>query len=319
MVNSYINILLSLNTFILLLSDFIILLLQLGVLYIIIQIISKWNFNSYTSFSFKLEDRSYFAMLIIYFTTIVKILLYPYFIYTLDTLSSILPGAMCGAGVISANIYGEKLLIFKTVVLFIGGIWIVINNLDIKQKHTYFMINKSKIYLLLAFFLIIEFFYEINFFTHLSTIAPVTCCSAIYSTSTINPLPFHIDTFILLILLYGSFIVTFYGNIKEKYLISFFSSIFFIYIAYYAVIYFFGPYIYDLPTHHCPFCMLQKDYYFIGYFIFGSLFLGVFYGILNFILKITINKTIKKYYLLSNIFLVFFIILTASYTIGSDL
>ena len=313
MVNSYINILLSQNTFILLLSDFIILLLQCSVLYIVLQIISKWNLNSYTSFSFKLENRSYFAMLIIYFTTIVKILLYPYFIYTLDTISSIIPGAMCGAGVISANLYGEKLLILKTIILFVGGVWIVINNLDIKQKHTYFMINKSKVYIVLFVLLSLEFFYEILFFTHLSTIAPVTCCSAIYNTNATNPLPFSINTFTLLILFYGSFIITFYSNIKQKYIISFFSSIIFIYIAYYAVIYFFGPYIYDLPTHHCPFCMLQKDYYFVGYFIFGSLFLAVFYGVLNFILYITIKKTIKKYYQYSNLFLIFFILLTFSY------
>ncbi len=313
MVNSYINILLSPNTFILLLSDFILLFLQFSVLYIVIQIIFKWNFNLHTSFSYKLENRSYFAMLIIYFTTIIKLLLYPYFIYTLDTLSSIIPGAMCGAGVISANIYGEKLLIFKTIILFLGGIWIVVNNLDIKQKHTYFMINKSKIYLVLFFFYIVEFMYEVLFFTHLSTASIVTCCSAIYSTNATNALPFGINLKILLILFYFSAILIFWANIKQKYKISFFCSLFFFYIAYYAVIYFFGPYIYDLPTHHCPFCMLQKDYYFIGYFIFGSLFLAVFYAILNFILNITIDKTIKKYYFLSNIFLVIFILITSFY------
>ena len=32
-----------------------------------------------------------------------------------------------------------------------------------------------------------------------------------------------------------------------------------------AVISFISPYYYELPTHHCPFCLLQKDYHYIGF------------------------------------------------------
>ena len=30
----------------------------------------------------------------------------------------------------------------------------------------------------------------------------------------------------------------------------------------------------QLPTHHCPFCLLQKDYHYIGYPLYISLFLA---------------------------------------------
>ena len=41
-----------------------------------------------------------------------------------------------------------------------------------------------------------------------------------------------------------------------------------------AIVSFVSVYFYELPTHHCPFCLLQGDYHFIGYPLYLSLFLG---------------------------------------------
>ena len=314
--NYSIDIFLSTNTLVLLFSDFIIVCLQFLVFFSVIKILLKWDFNSTSLEQYKLEEKSYFVMLILYFTFIIKIILYPYFIYVLDSLSNIIPGAMCGAGVISANSYGEPLLIIKTIILFLSAIWIVINIFDIKQKHSFFMKTKSKIYLILFVFVIVEFILQIKFFSSLSTQSLVTCCSIIYSADqSANGLPFNISLVLLLIVFYLTSILLFISNYKQNIFYSFFLALTFIYFSYYSVIYFFGTYIYELPTHHCPFCMLQKDYYYIGYFIFASLFLTTFFGILNFILKYTIDKTKNSYFKISNIFLVIFITILTSYVI----
>ena len=39
-----------------------------------------------------------------------------------------------------------------------------------------------------------------------------------------------------------------------------------------------SPYIYALPHHHCPFCILQKEYHFAGYFLYGFLLAGAVTG-----------------------------------------
>jgi hypothetical protein len=39
-----------------------------------------------------------------------------------------------------------------------------------------------------------------------------------------------------------------------------------------AIVSFISPYFYELPTHHCPFCILQKEYGYIGYLLYGALF-----------------------------------------------
>ena len=38
-------------------------------------------------------------------------------------------------------------------------------------------------------------------------------------------------------------------------------------------------YIYEMPTHHCPFCFLQEEYSYIGYPLYLSLFAGSILGI----------------------------------------
>jgi hypothetical protein len=39
-----------------------------------------------------------------------------------------------------------------------------------------------------------------------------------------------------------------------------------------AILSFISPYFYELPTHHCPFCILQGEYGYIGYPLYAALF-----------------------------------------------
>jgi hypothetical protein len=41
-----------------------------------------------------------------------------------------------------------------------------------------------------------------------------------------------------------------------------------------AIIAFISVYYYELPTHHCPFCLLQAEYHYIGYPLYLALFCG---------------------------------------------
>ena len=91
-------------------------------------------FSKTSNKQYKLEKTSYLVILIITFTLIVKIFLFPYFAYSLDNLSNIVPGAMCAAGIVGANKYGQINLFLKIVILFFIGIWLIINSFDIKEK-----------------------------------------------------------------------------------------------------------------------------------------------------------------------------------------
>ena len=47
-----------------------------------------------------------------------------------------------------------------------------------------------------------------------------------------------------------------------------------------AVITFISSYIYQMPSHHCPFDMLQKNYAYVGYPLYIGLFGGCLFGLL---------------------------------------
>ena len=108
----------------------------------------------------------------------------------------------------------------------------------------------------------------------------------------------HKDSFIL-----GIFYILFFLNFISAYykadlLISIFSFLF-IPSTIYAIIRFFSPYIYELPTHKCPFCMLQADYYYIGYFIYALIFIGGIPGFFIFIMDLLNVKISNLWYKIS--------------------
>jgi hypothetical protein len=56
-------------------------------------------------------------------------------------------------------------------------------------------------------------------------------------------------------------------------------SLAFLLVSVASLISFFCLYIYELPTHHCPFCLLQRGYWFVGYPIYGTLLGGGIAGL----------------------------------------
>ena len=274
-----------------------------------IFIIKDWDYSRTTQTQYKLEKRSYLVILIITFTMIIKIFLMPYFAYSVDILSHIVPGAMCAAGVIGANDYGQTLLTFKVVLLFFIGIWLILNTLDLKEKTYPYTKKKFWFFMFIFLLIIIETILDILYLTNISTEEPVLCCSVIFGESSSGgQIPFNLNTTMLLVLFYLLYFLTIIVNIQKNVYLNILVNILFIYIAYYAVTYFFGTYIYELPTHKCPFCMLQHEYSYIGYFIWGSLFLGVFYAFAYSALKLLVNRTLEytlKYSLIFNTLFVF--------------
>ena len=104
----------------------------------------------------------------------------PYFTYSIDILSHIVPGAMCAAGVIGANEYGQALLTFKVVLLFFIGIWMILNTLDLKEKTYPYTKKKFYLFVLIFILVLIETVVDILYLTNISTKEPVLCCSVIF-------------------------------------------------------------------------------------------------------------------------------------------
>ena len=308
------EILLSNEVIVYLLSETVLYLLLFVAFLATIGLLRRWNFDLFTTEQFALENRSYLVMTIIFFVMLLKVILLPYFVYTIDKLSDLIPGAMCGAGVIKANAYGNPLLAMKIIILFLSGLWLSMNSIDIKAKDYPYLKVKSWFFVLIFLFLSIEFLLDIAYFTHIETNNPVSCCSVIFGqTGGANGLPLGLDIPKLLILFYLLFALVVLTVVSGLAVMSIVASILFGVVAYYAVVYFFGTYIYELPTHLCPFCMLQDHYYYVGYLVWGLLMLGVFLTIDTAVMQYFFKQPSKSLKRISLLLLSLFVLLCSAY------
>jgi hypothetical protein len=296
------------------LIDFTIMFLASYVLFISFNIFKKWDFSSTKTSQYNLEKKAYLISVIIFFIILIKIILLPYFVFIVDKLSNIMPGAMCGAGVINANIYGNWLLILKIFNIFICGFWLILNRLDLQSKTLPYMRKKVFLYFIIFIGLLTEIILNSIYFQNLSFQTPVSCCSAIFSNSNSVDI-ISIDIKYLLILFGLLFLLSIISNIFNKNIISIFSNTIFMFLAINVIIEFYSPYVYELPTHKCPFCLFQKEYFYIGYIFFSTLFLGTFLSIYESILNLFFTQQTKKIKKYSLIFMILFFIILNFYPI----
>ncbi|MCO4845164.1 MAG: hypothetical protein KC427_04020 [Sulfurovum sp.] len=282
-----------------------------------LKVLLKWDFESFTPFQFSLERQAYLVSTIILFVFLMKFILVVYFIFSIDALSLLLPGAMCGAGVIKANLYGSYLLISKIFILFLLTLWIYVHSYDMRTKNHQWFKQKSWLFSLIFVFIILELSLDFSYFLNINTHMPVSCCSVLFGQlEGANPLPFGLSVNSLLVLFYLLYILALL-TIKSEYTILYIlTNILFVFIAYYAVVYFFGTYVYQLPTHKCPFCMLQPEYYYVGYLLWGSLFMGTYIGLSDAVSTLWLGKTdLKSKKIVITLLSVFVLLCTAYVTV----
>jgi len=247
-----------------------------------LKIVRFYDKDATTQAQYILEKKSYLSATIIKFIFYVKIPLFIFFIYTLDDLSNILPGAMCAAGVVNATVYGTPLLFLKIINLYIFAFWIELHKEDMENETQPYVKEKFWLYIFAYLFLVAEIVIESVMFGSMDVNSVVDCCGKIFATTSQSYLALLLGAPKTLLLtlfygLYGIMIVAFV--LKNRYLYAL-SNLFFIALSLITLIAFFGTYIYEQPSHHCPFCLLQSDYHYVGYVLYIMLFLGTFMGIL---------------------------------------
>ena len=248
-----------------------------------LQVLLWWDFSKNDTLQYRLQKRIYLVSTIAKYILSLKIALFLFFIYTLDHLSLVLHGAMCAVGVVDASSYGKPLLFLKIINLYLFAFWIVLNEED--YRHAELPYTKLKSFLFLTVYLLfgIELFLEYSYFADIDPMSLVSCCGAVFSKSgetvlaALLQLPNSLlygSFYVLFLMLAGAFVFRLYAFYAAL-------SALFIPVALFTLIGYFGTYIYELPTHHCPFCLLQKEYGYIGYILYTVLFLGTFYGMLS--------------------------------------
>jgi len=246
-----------------------------------VPIILYWNLRDGSELQLKLERRTYLISTCVAYAFAFELISMFLFIYTADSIHSFFVGAMCAAGSLNANQWGYPTLIFRIVNFLLAGLWLIVNYTDNKGYDYPLIKMKYVLLLIIAPLILAETVIQAQYFFGLNPEVITSCCGALFSATTSSvaadiiafpqrPMALVFGANMLLLPVLGIFS---YRTGKGGYLFAVTALLAFL-ISSAAFISFISTYFYELPTHHCPFCVLQWEYRGIGYPLFLALLGG---------------------------------------------
>ncbi len=250
-----------------------------------VTILRGWDLESGSETQLKLERKTFLVTTLVSCVMAYQIFALFMFVYTTDHLHSSFIGTMCAAGTLNVNPYGYPTLHVKMVNAMLCGLWLVLNYTD-GQAYDYPLIRpKYRLLLIVAALLLIETFLQLKYLTGLRPDIISSCCGILFGDTerSFTGAQVFLSSRTSKVLFYGSLVLVFGAGTRfliHRRLGGVFSllSVWQLLVSLVAVISFISVYYYELPTHHCPFCLLQREVHFIGYPLYASLLLGVIAG-----------------------------------------
>lgn len=267
------------------LSSVLISMLLLYSSYYGILILRKWDIKSGSELQLDLERRTYLISTIITYVFGFQLISLFLYVYTADILHPLFVGAMCASGTLTVNSYGYPTLILKVSNFITAGLWLVLNYTDNRAYDYPLIKSKYKFLIVIAPLVVAETFLQTKYFLGLKPDIITSCCSTLFTSestsiasdlASVPSIPGKIAFYAIMVLTLASG-VYFYLKGRGGYIFSSLCGISFV-MAIISIISFFSLYYYELPSHHCPFDILHKEYYYVGYPLYLCLFVGTVTG-----------------------------------------
>ena len=251
-----------------------------------VRILGRWDPASGSEDQLELERRTYLISTLMSYILSFELMSLFLFIYTADDLHTLFTGAMCAAGTLAVNSFGYPSLLLKIFNFLLAGVWLIVNHTD-NRGYDYPLIRvKYELLNLIVPLLVLE---SVLLFAYFAGVKPdiiTSCCGSLFShesksfsgdLASLPHLPMQIAFFTGMAITAISGVL-FYVRGRAGYIFSIAAAVSFL-ISVTSVVSFICLYFYELPSHHCPFCLLQKEYGFVGYMLYATLFSGAVAGI----------------------------------------
>jgi hypothetical protein len=246
-----------------------------------IQILRRWDVGSGSERQLILERKTYLVSTIFGYLVGFQVLSLFLFVYSADHMHPLFISAMCAAGSINVNDFGYAALFIKITTFVLGGVWLILNYVDYRGYDYPLIRPKYRYLLVLAALLVLETFLQTAYFAGLKPNIITSCCGTLFREDAagiigdmvaLPPVIVQVLFFLNIVLIFRTgfhFLLT--GRAAGVF--SAIAAVGLV-VSIIAVISFISVYFYELPTHHCPFCLLQKEYHYIGYPLYIFLFSG---------------------------------------------
>jgi len=250
-----------------------------------LDVARNWDINSGAAKQIRLEKRTYLVTTIVKFVLALELLSLILFVINADQMAVMFTGAMCAVGTLRNNAFGFPALLLKVAIFFAAIIWLLLNSAD-EQGRDY-PLTRPKYMLLMGLSPIVVAAAVVQFlyFYNLQTDVITSCCSKLYTPengglqadlSALSP------GVALGALLGGfAFVGVFACWLREREALRFLygpAALGFFLVSITTIISVISSYVYEQPHHHCPFCILKWQYYYVGFALYIPLFLGTGFG-----------------------------------------
>ena len=245
------------------------------------RILRHWEPTSGSEGQLELERRTYLVSALVALALGIEVLSLFLFIFTADGLHAQFVGAMCAAGSLTAAPHGFTALGLKVLACLAAGTWIVLHRADLRGHDFPLIRPKYALLLGLAPLILAEAGLQTRYLTALQADVMTSCCGSLFGqgrqglVADLAGLPPALaqPLFWGTLAAYGLAGAWFLRRGRGARAFAALGLAFFA-VAIVALVSFFGLYIYALPTHHCPFCLLHGEYGFVGYPLYACLLGG---------------------------------------------
>ncbi len=254
-----------------------------------VQVLRRWDFSSSSARQLALERRTFLVSSLATLALAIEVASALLFLYTVDDLHGLFVGAMCATGSLNANPVGWWVLPVKVLIVVAAPLWIVLNGLDARAGDFPVIRTKYGALLLLTPLVAADLVLQARYFLGLDPEVITSCCGSLFSaagsgvSSDLAALPVlpTMATFYACAAAYlAAAVVCLVRPAAIARIVLAVLALTFLVAALASMVSFLSLYIYELPTHHCPFDVLQLQYRGIGYPLYASLIAAVVLGLL---------------------------------------
>lgn len=268
--------------------------LYLYALFISVQILKRWDIRSMDEGQLMLERRSHLAATIIHYGLWIQVISLVLFYMTLESVSEVIPGAMCATGSLQANTFGFPALFVKVAVTILCVLWISIHHVDSHLEDYRLTPFKFKCLFFLTPLVLVDLALQFLYFHQLDPEIISSCCGVVFeiegegvgaSVASLPASPMMMAFYGMVpVLLVVGLVFARKATPWGYYTYSGLGILFFV-LSILAIISFISPHVYEAPTLHCPFCLMRKEYGYIGYplymLLFGAFLFSLLPGLLE--------------------------------------
>jgi hypothetical protein len=291
-----------------------------------VKVLRYWDPASDNNRQIRLENETWLSSTLVQYAMGFQVISLILFVLAADNFSHVISGAMCATGALTANPYGMPVLGLKLLGAFACGLWLCLHSFDISSERYPLLKQKYIALIVLLPLLVADGVGQTLYIANLKADIITSCCAVVFGEGGGN------GGNLLGAVPQGTMLWVFYGTAAVLATLGHFLFrrlstvllwlnglvwLFFVGLSFWAITTVFSSYVYAMPYHHCPFCILKPEYSCIGLLYYGTMLPAGFFGIAaalsclipgRYGLEAVIHRFQRRAVLISSVLLVIFLV-----------